>query len=104
MMRQQLNQPDRGLPTTPAGLAIQQIPDREQNGNSQVLQDRMMIDATPIVMKVINNAKNLLWFDWFRKTYKYDGDMGDFITDCIEDFFKSRGWEIVVSKKEPLSN
>jgi len=104
IMRQQLNQPDRGLSTTPAGLTIQQIPEREQNGNSQVIQDRMMIDATPIVMKVINNARNLLWFDWFRKRYNYTGDMGDFITDCIDDFFKSRGWEIIVSKKEPVSN
>lgn len=61
------------------------------------------VEASGMVAKVFNSPKNLMWYDWFKRKSKFEGDYADFIADCIEDFFKSRGWQIVFTKQEKVS-
>ena len=80
--------------------------ERMDNGGGGVRAPTQVlsVEASGMVAKVFNNPKMLLWFDWFRNKYRYEGDYSDFLEGCVDDFFRSRGWEISVNKKESLSS
>ena len=52
-------------------------------------------DYTPVVKKVILNPKILMYYDYVKKK-GYEGDLGDFIQDVVEEYFRDRGIRIVV--------
>jgi hypothetical protein len=83
--------------------------DRQESGASggdfgmTGLMDReLMLQASPIVKKVILNPKTYLFFDYALSELKFRGDIGDFIVDAVEDFWKSRGYRIVIEKKSEV--
>lgn len=61
------------------------------------------VEGIPSGRRIRLTAKNLMYYDWFRSRYSYDGDLSDFINDAIEDFFKSRNWTIKVVKEETIA-
>ena len=67
------------------GTAVQGLMDQE-----------LALQATPIVKKVILNPKTSLFYDYACTNLNLKGDVGDFIQDAIEDFWKSRGYRIVI--------
>jgi len=52
-------------------------------------------DYTPVIKKVILNPKILMFYDYVR-TQGYQGDLGDFLVDIVESYFRDRGLRIVV--------
>jgi hypothetical protein len=67
------------------------------------LMDReLALQATPIVKKVILNPKIYLYYDYAVSTFDFKGDIGDFIQDAVEDFWKSRGYRIVIERKSEV--
>jgi len=67
------------------------------------LERELMVRATPILRKVILNPKVLLWYDYARAELGYSGDLGDFINDAVEDFWRSRGYKIKVIQEMEVS-
>ena len=58
------------------------------------------VEGVPVGTKIRLTPKSLLLFDWFKAKYGYEGDISDFINDAIEDFFRARGYEVMIVKKE----
>jgi len=52
-----------------------------------------------VIRKVILNPKVLMWYDYIVSKFGYKGDLGDFIVECIEDFWASRGYKIKISRR-----
>ena len=73
------------------GTAVQGLMDQE-----------LALQATPIVKKVILNPKTSLFYDYACTNLNFKGDVGDFIQDAIEDFWKSRGYRIVIEKRSEI--
>jgi len=57
--------------------------------------------ATPVIKKVVLNPKILLFYDYLRSK-GYEGDLGDFIVDCIETLFRRMGYQIVVERRSEV--
>jgi hypothetical protein len=51
------------------------------------------IEVTPISRPLRLNAIVLLYFDYFRSK-GYDGDLGEFITDCVVHYLSERGLKL----------
>lgn len=62
----------------------------------------LWLAATPIVKKVILNPKIFLLFDYAVNELKYTGDIGDFLVEAVEDFWKQRGYRIVIERQSQL--
>lgn len=62
----------------------------------------VMVEASPILKKVALNPKVYLWYDYARSKLGYKGDVGDFVIDSVEDFWKSRGYRIVITQGEEV--
>ena len=63
----------------------------------------LMVQATPIIRKVILNPKVFLWYDYAKSELGYQGDLGDFINDAIEDFWRSRGYKIKIVQEREIA-
>ena len=50
----------------------------------------LWVKATPIIRKIILNPKVWLYYDYARSALGYEGDIGSFLEDCVEDFWRSR--------------
>jgi len=48
------------------------------------------VEGIPVGRKIRLSPKNLMFYDWFKTKYGYEGDLSQFINDAIEDFFRSR--------------
>jgi len=68
-----------------------------------VTEATVEVAGIPVGRKVVLTPKNLALFDWFKARYGYEGSLSDFINDCIEDFFRSRGYVLVVRKEEEIA-
>lgn len=75
-------------------------PSRETLGATETTIE---VAGIPVSRKIILTPKNLALFDWFKAKYGYEGGLSDFINDCIEDFFRSRGYVLVVRKEEEIA-
>jgi len=60
------------------------------------------VEGIPVGRKIRLSPKNLMFYDWFKTKYGYEGDLSQFINDAIEDFFRSRNWVIKVVKEERI--
>ena len=58
------------------------------------------VEGVPVGTKIRLTPKSLLLFDWFKAKYGYEGDISDFINDAIEDFFRARGYKVLIVKEE----
>jgi hypothetical protein len=67
-----------------------------------LMDQELALQATPIVKKVILNPKTSLFYDYACTNLNFKGDVGDFIQDAIEDFWKSRGYRIVIEKRSEI--
>lgn len=54
----------------------------------------------PIIQKIALNAKVRLYYDYMVNVMGFKGDVGDFLVDCVDDFFNSRGYSIKIIKEE----
>ena len=70
---------------------------------SGVIERELWVKATPIVRKIILNPKIWLYYDYARSALGYQGDIGQFLEDCVEDFWRSRGYKIKIIKEEEIS-
>jgi len=93
-----INTPGRG--GVPAGIGVP--PEIGEEG-ARVIQRELWEKATPIIRKVVLNPKVFLYYDYMRANYGYKGDLGDFLYDCVEDFFRSRGFTVKIVKEEELA-
>ena len=67
-----------------------------------LMDQELALQATPIVKKVILNPKTYLFYDYAVSELRFPGDIGDFIVDAVEDFWKSRGYRIVIERKSEV--
>ena len=58
--------------------------------------------AALVVKKVAMNPVVLLWYDHARNRLGYEGDLGDFIVDCVEGYFRLLGYKIVIRREIPV--
>jgi len=56
------------------------------------------MEFSPIDRKLSLSPIVLLYYDYWRKE-GYEGDLGDFITDCIVTFFEERGLKFSIIKE-----
>jgi len=63
--------------------------------SEEALVRSLVSDYTPVVRKVVMNPRILMYYDYAR-SQGYDGDLGDFINEVVEGYFKERGIKIVV--------
>jgi hypothetical protein len=75
---------------------------RDMTAMGGIMDQELALQATPIVKKVILNPKTYLFYDYACSTLNFKGDIGDFIQDAIEDFWKARGYRIVIEKKSEV--
>lgn len=65
------------------------------------IEKELWLQATPVVRKVILNPKIYLLYDYARSELGFEGDLGDFCSDCVEDFFNRRNIKVkIVREKE----
>jgi hypothetical protein len=74
----------------------------EGSEGERALERELWVKATPVIRKVILNPKVYLYYDYIKTKYGYKGDIGDFLYDCVEDFFKSRSITIKVVEEEEV--
>jgi hypothetical protein len=68
----------------------------------RIIERELLVEATPIIRKVVLNPKVLLWYDYARSELGFDGDLGDFIYDAVEDFWERRGYKIEIVKRKEV--
>ena len=101
-------------PSTPSTQQVQQ-PSAGQGGGQGLygpnsageptvlgdgLQQQLLVAGAPLIRKVMLNPKLFFWYDYAVSKIGFKGDIGDFVFDCVEDYFASRGYTVVVEKKE----
>lgn len=62
----------------------------------------VLVEASPILKKVALNPKVYLWYDYAKSEKGYKGDIGDFVIDAVEDFWRSRGYRIIVTQEKEV--
>jgi len=70
-----------------------------EEGLQETVEKQLQIAASPIVRKIILNPIVYFWYDYAKTKLGFNGDIGDFLWDCVEDFFDARGVHIVVEQK-----
>ncbi len=78
------------------------IPSTSETFSMELVEKEILAVATPIVRKVVLNPAVYLWYDYARNRLGYKGDLGDFLVDCVEDFFRSRGYKIKIVHEEEV--
>lgn len=104
-----------GVPTVPSGEGGGEVPSGRTESTSRprvaptepsmegerIFERELWVIAQPIIRKVALNPKIFLFYDYARTELGFDGDLGDFIVDCVQDFFNSRNIKIkIVREKE----
>lgn len=95
---QAVMQPSRDLP--PGVLGLRQGDNGASSVLSNGLEQELLLMGAPLIRKVVLNTKVYFWFDFARAKMNFKGDIGDFVFDCVEDFFRSRNYQIIVEKRE----
>jgi len=79
------------------------LPSRLEGEGRVVLERELWVKATPIIRKVVLNPKIWLYYDYARTQLGYEGDIGSFLEDCVEDFWRSRGYKIKIVQETEVS-
>jgi hypothetical protein len=48
------------------------------------------------VKKIALNPEMYFWYDYARGKLGFEGDLGDFLCDCVRFFFKTHGYAISI--------
>jgi len=57
------------------------------------------LELTAVTKPISLRPLVLLYYGYWRKEGGYEGDLGDFITDCIVSFFEEKGLKFSVIKE-----
>jgi len=57
----------------------------------------LLIQATPILRKVVLNSKVFLQHEYFQKHLGYDGDIGDLLVEALNFYWKEMGFTIKIT-------
>jgi len=68
----------------------------------RIFERELWLKARPIMLKVALNPKIFLFYDYAKSELKFEGDIGDFLVDCVLDFFNSRGIKIKIIKEKEV--
>ena len=94
--------PSREIERKPLGKS-EGLGKEEEKLFAEGAERELMLQATPIVRKVVLNPRIYLLYDYARTRLNFDGDLGDFLADCVDDFFNSRGIKIKIVREEEVS-
>lgn len=76
-------------PQSPADLPDSLIPyDQKDEPFVEPREVSLQVQGIPIGKKILLTPKNVTMIQWFQARYDWDGDISDFINQCIEYFFK----------------
>ncbi len=64
---------------------------------SDAWERTMLIQATPILRKVVLNSKVFLQHEFFRKHLGYEGDIGDLLVEALDYYWKEMGFTIKIT-------
>ncbi len=56
----------------------------------------LLIQATPILRKVVLNSKVFIQHEYFQKHLGYTGDIGDLLVEALNYYWKQMGFEIKI--------
>lgn len=103
------NQPTN-QPTTPGDgrlkSLIDGVPDLTdeedlRKEDERAFERELWLKSQPIMRKVALNPKIIFYYDYLVEK-GYEGDMGDFLIDMVEDFFRSRGYSVRIIHEEEI--
>ena len=57
----------------------------------EAFEKEILVQASPLVRKIILNPKVYLWFDYARSELKFQGDIGDFFDMATKDVLAIHG-------------
>lgn len=46
------------------------------------------VKGFPVGQRIYLTPKNVTMYQWFKSKYKWDGDLSDFVNDCMDYFFR----------------
>ena len=62
----------------------------------------ILIQATPILRKIVLNSKVYLQHEYFVKHLGYEGDIGDLLVEALEFYWKEMGFTIHITQDSVL--
>lgn len=75
------------------------VPEYDYDG---ILEKTFIVKATPILRKVALNPRIFFYYEFAKKKFGWEGDVGDFLIECVEHFWKSKGYSIRIMYDEEL--
>jgi len=77
------------LPKDPPEDSVPTVP-TEPNLESLVEAREALVEVkgVPVGKKILLTPKNLTMMQWFQARYNWEGDISDFVNQCMEFFFK----------------
>ncbi|NGX46253.1 MAG: hypothetical protein K940chlam2_01441 [Chlamydiae bacterium] len=74
------------------------IPDLVRGPNvGEAWERTMLIQATPILRKVVLNSKVYIQHEFFQKHLGYTGDIGDLLVEALDYYWKEMGFQIKIT-------
>jgi hypothetical protein len=62
-----------------------------------LMERTLLINATPILRKVVLNSKVFLQHEYFQKHLGYEGDVGDLLIEALNFYWKELGFTIKIT-------
>ncbi len=74
------------------------LPDPESNLElGEAWEKTLLIQATPILRKVVLNSKVFIQHEYFQKHLGYTGDIGDLLVEALNYYWKEMGFTIKIT-------
>ena len=64
---------------------------------NEIWEKTLLIQATPILRKVVLNSKVFLQHEYFQKHLGYVGDIGDLLVEALNFYWKEMGFTIKIT-------
>lgn len=74
----------------------------EQSEVEAALGRTFIEQSLPIMRKIMLSPKIYLLYDYCRDKLDFQGDIGDFLADCVDYFFRANGFEISITHKSEI--
>ena len=72
-------------------------PERDVPLLDEIWEKTMLIQATPILRKVVLNSKVFLQHEYFVKHLGYEKDVGDLLVEALDFYWREMGFSIRVT-------
>lgn len=66
-------------------------------GLNDAWEKTLLIQATPILRKVVLNSKVFIQHEYFQKHLNYTGDIGDLLIEALNFYWKEMGFTIKIT-------